>query len=63
MIPPKFVPPGILQLYEVNGNEKILVEELPTTPQNRDRINKMRNDLLMVNPSKDLRLSENNAWR
>ena len=63
MIPPKFVPPGVLQLYEVNGNEKTLIEELPTTPQNRDRINKMRNDMLMVDPTKNLQLSENNAFR
>jgi hypothetical protein len=63
MIPPKFVPPGILQLYEVNGDERTLVEELPTTPQNRDRINKMRNDMLMVSPTKTLIVTENNAWK
>ena len=62
MIPPRFIPPGILQLYEVNGDEKTLVIELPTSSKNRDRINKMRNDMLMVDPTKDLRLSENNAW-
>ena len=63
MIPPRFVPPGILQLYEVVGDEKILVVELPTSSKNRDRINKMRNDILMVNPTKTLILSENNALR
>jgi len=50
-------------LYEVDGSEKTLIIELPTSPKNRDRINKMRNDLLMVSPTKDLRLSENNAFR
>jgi len=63
VIPPRFVPPGVLQLYEVDGSEKTLIIELPTSPKNRDRINKMRNDLLMVSPTKDLRLSENNAFR
>lgn len=63
MIPPRFVPPGVLQLYEVDGDEKTLVIELPTSSKNRDRINKIRNDMLMVHPTKDLRLSENNAFR
>lgn len=62
MIPPRFVPPGILQLYEVQGNEKVLIEELPSSSKNRDRINKMRNDLLMINPTKTYTLTENNAW-
>jgi len=63
MIPPRFTPPGILQLYEVLGDEKTLVIELPTSSKNRDRINKMRNDILMVNPTKNLIVSENNAFR
>jgi hypothetical protein len=63
VIPPRFVPPGILQLYEVVDNEKVLIQELPTSSKNRDRINKMRNDILMVNPTKNLIVSENNAFR
>jgi hypothetical protein len=63
MIPPRFVPPGILQLYEVVGDEKILIQELPTSSKNRHRINQIRNDLLMVNPSKTYTLTENNAIR
>jgi hypothetical protein len=63
MIPPRFVPPGILQLYEVVGDEKTLLIELPTSNKNRDRINRMRNDILMVNPTKNLVVTENNAWR
>ena len=63
MIPPRFVPPGILQLYEIAGDEKTLIIELPTSSKNRDRINKMRNDMLMVDPTKTLVTSENNAWR
>jgi len=63
MIPPRFVPPGILQLYEVVGDEKTLVIELPTSSKNRDRINRMRNDILMVSPTKNLVVTENNAFR
>ena len=62
MIPPRFVPPGVLQLYEVVNGEKILVEELPSSSKNRDRINQLRNQLRMVNPTKTLVLTENNAW-
>jgi len=61
MIPPRFVPPGILQLYEVVDGEKTLIQELPTSSKNRHRINQMRNDLLMVNPTNVYILSENNA--
>jgi hypothetical protein len=63
MIPPRFVPPGILQLYEVVDDEKVLLTELPSSSKNRMRINKMRNDILMVHPTKNLIVSENNAFR
>jgi hypothetical protein len=63
MIPPRFIPPGILQLYEVVDGERTLIQELPTSSKNRDRINKMRNDILMVNPTKTLIISENNSIR
>jgi hypothetical protein len=63
MIPPRFTPPGVLQLYEIVDGEKTLLHELPSSSKNRDRINKIRNDLLMVNPTKTIVLSENNAFR
>ena len=63
MIPPRFVPPGILQLYEVVDGERVLVQELPTSSRNRDRINQMRNELLMLYPTNIYILSENNALR
>ena len=63
MIPPRFVPPGILQLIEIDGETKTLVEELPTSSKNRDRINRIRNDLLMVDPTRNLVVSENNSLR
>jgi hypothetical protein len=63
MIPPRFVPPGVLQLFEVDADKnKILLQELPSSSKNRDRMNNMRNDILMVNPTKTIVLSENNAW-
>jgi hypothetical protein len=63
VIPPYSFPPGVLQLFEVNGDEKILLQELPTTPKNRDKINRIRNDLLIVNPKLNLVISENNVFR
>ena len=63
MIPPRFTPPGILQLYEVVDGEKTLLQELPMSSKNRDRLNKMRNDMLMVNSTLNLIVSENNAFR
>jgi hypothetical protein len=63
MIPPRFTPPGILQLYEVDGDNRILIEELPTSSKNRDKINQIRNQLLMLYPTKTYTLTENNAWR
>jgi len=63
MIPPRFTPPGILQLFEVVGDKKTLLIELVASSKNRNRINQMRNDMLMVDPTKTLVISENNAYR
>jgi hypothetical protein len=63
MIPPRFTPPGVLQLYEVVDGEKILLQELPTSSKNRLRLNQIRNDILMVDPTKNLVLSENNVFK
>jgi hypothetical protein len=63
MIPPRFVPPGILQLYEVVDGERVLIQELPASSKNRDRINQMRNELLMLYPTNIYVSSENNALR
>jgi hypothetical protein len=61
MIPPRFVPPGILQLYEVVGEQNFLIEEMPSSSKNRLRIQQIRNDLLMVDPSRTLAVTENNS--
>lgn len=63
MIPPRFVPAGILQLIEIQGDEKILLQELPMSSKNRDKINKIRNDMLMVDPTRNLAVGENNSIR
>ena len=63
MIPPRFTPPGILQLYEVVDGVRVLIQELPASSKNRDRINQMRNELLMLYPTNIYVLSENNALR
>lgn len=61
MIPPRSVPEGILQLIEIDGDEKILLHELPMSSRNRDRINQMRTDMLMINPKRNLAVGENNS--
>jgi len=63
MIPPRFVPPGILKLYEVVDGVRVLIQELPASSKNRDRINQMRNELLMLYPTNVYITSENNALR
>jgi hypothetical protein len=64
MIPPRFIPPGILQLYQMEKDgTKELLQELPTSSKNRDRINRIRNDMLMVDSTLNLIVSENNALK
>ena len=38
-----------------------VIQELPMSSRNRDRINQMRNDMLMLDPTLDLYTQENNA--
>jgi hypothetical protein len=62
MIPPRNFPPGILELVELEGKEIVKVHaELPSTSRYREKIQNMRNDLLMVNPKLDLQIRENSA--
>jgi len=63
VIPPRFMPEGVLQLIEFQGDEKVLLHELRMSSKNRDRINKMRNDMLMSDPTRDLAVGENNSIR
>jgi len=61
VIPPRFIPPGVLQLIEFSGDEKILLQELPMSSKNRDRINKIRMDMLIIDPTRNLAVGENNS--
>jgi hypothetical protein len=63
VIPPRFTPEGVLQLIEFKEDEKILIHEFPMSAKNRDRINKMRNDMLMTDPTRNLAVGENNSIR
>jgi hypothetical protein len=62
MIPPRSFPEGVLKLIRSNpdGTQTVL-EELRTSSKNRDKINKVRNDLLMVNSTLKLTITENNV--
>jgi hypothetical protein len=62
MIPPRNMPPGILQLVQTfpDKTRKVL-QELPTSSKNRDRINQARNDMLMLDSTLDLFVTENHA--
>ena len=62
MIPPRSFPEGVLKLIRSNpdGTQTVL-EELRTSSKNRDKINKVRNDLLMVDSTLKLTITENNV--
>lgn len=62
MIPPRNFPINYLTLVEVEDNKVVKVhEKVVSTNRNRDRLQKTRNDLLMVNPKLELQIRENNA--
>jgi hypothetical protein len=62
MIPPRNFPVNYLTLVELEDNKIVKTHErLVSTNRNRDRLQKLRNDLLMVNPKLELQLRENNA--
>jgi hypothetical protein len=64
MIPPRIFPPGVLQLFEVSASvEKVLLQELPTSSRNRERMQNIRHDLLLVHPTRNLVVTENNAFK
>lgn len=62
MIPPRNFPPGVLKLVEMNGKSILKVHaELSSSNSNRQRIQNMRNDMLMIHPNLNLQIQENNA--
>jgi len=59
---PRGFPAGVLALYEVAEDKtRTLVQELPASSKNRARLQQVRNDLLMVNPKRNIIFVENNA--
>jgi hypothetical protein len=63
MISPRIFPPGVLQLLEIlSDKERIVIEELPTSSRNRQRINDLKNQMLMLDPTKQLTVNENHAF-
>lgn len=62
MIPPRNFPPGVLKLVEMEDRDIVKVHaEFPSTSRYREKIQNLRNDMLMVNPKLDLQIRENNA--
>lgn len=62
MIPPRTFPPGTLHLVEIEDKKVVRVHaEYPSTSRYRQKIQDLRNDLLMSNPRLDLQIRENNA--
>ena len=60
---PRIFPPGVLQLLEILSNkERIVIEELPTSSKNRQRINDLKNQMLMLDSTKNLQINENHAF-
>lgn len=62
MIPPRRFPEGVLRLIQVNiDGSQTLLEQFKTSSKNRDKINQIRNDLLMVDSTLKLVIAENNV--
>ena len=61
MNPPRSFPEGVLQLYRVEDDKKYLIQELRTSSRNRERIQQMRNDMLLLDSTLKLEISENNS--
>ena len=61
MNPPRSFPDGVLQLYKIEDGNKYLLQELRTSSRNRERIQQMRNDMLLLDSTLKLEISENNS--
>ena len=59
--PPRSFPEGVLQLYKIEDGNKYLLQELRTSSRNRERIQQMRNDMLLLDSTLKLEISENNS--
>ena len=53
--------PNQVKLIEYVGKDAVVLSTQPSTPKGRDRINRMRNDLLMVDPTRLLDIIEHGS--
>jgi hypothetical protein len=52
------IAPSNLRLIEYVGRDAVIVATQPSTPKGRDKIQRLRNDLLMVDPTRLLDIIE-----
>ena len=53
--------PNLVRLIEYVGKDAVILDTQPSTPKGRDRINRLRNDLLMVDPTRLLDIIEHGS--
>ena len=53
--------PNLVKLIEYVGKDAVIIDTQPSTPKGRDRINRLRNDLLMVDPTRLLDIIEHGS--
>jgi hypothetical protein len=62
MIPPRNFPEGNLKLVEISPKgEKLILQESGNSTVQRTRMQELRHDLLMSDPTRNLVIQENNA--
>ena len=58
---PKRIQPSLVKLIEYVGKEAVVISTQSATPKGRDRINRLRNDLLMVDSTRLLDIIEHGS--
>ncbi len=53
--------PNQVRLIEYVGKDAVIIDTQPSTPKGRDRINRLRNDLLMVDSTRLLDIIEHGS--
>jgi hypothetical protein len=53
--------PNQVRLIEYVGRDAVVISTQPATPKGRDRINRLRNDLLMVDSTRLLDIIEHGS--
>lgn len=55
------IQPSLVKLIEYVGREAVVISTQSATPKGRDRLNRIRNDLLMVDSTRLLDIIEHGA--